>query len=84
MADPVQILTSQFVDLGISAIDAMNKVSGISTPATIIQRPTYGAHFIAPNHIFGGTTAVVVSKAKSYYGYNYKTVFQIWKENKEF
>ena len=43
-----------------------------------------GAHWIAPNHSFGETTAVGVSEAKSDYDYNYKNKFQNWKENKEF
>ena len=38
----------------------------------------------APNRVFGETTAVGVSEARSYYDYNYETEFQIWKENKEF
>ena len=36
-----------------------------------------------PDHLFGGTTAVGVSEAKSDYDYNYNTGFQNWKENKE-
>ena len=39
-----------------------------------------GAHWSAPNYIFGETTAVGVIEANSDYGYNYKTEFQIWKK----
>ena len=84
MADTVQILTPHFIDLRISSIDALDKGSGISTPATIIQSPTDGAHWSAPNHIFGETTVIGVSEENSDYDYNYKTYFQVWKENKEF
>ena len=77
-ADPVQILTPQFSDLGLLIIDALDKVSDLSTHATRIQRPTDGAHS------FGGTTGVEVSAAKSDYDYNYKTDFQVRKEDKEF
>ena len=78
----VQILTPQFVNLGLSNIDALDKVSGLSNPATRIQRPVDGAHRSAPNHIFGETKSVGEREAKYNYDYNYKTDFQIWKENK--
>ena len=64
-SDPSQILTPQLVDLGISTIDALDKVSGLSTPATIIQRPVSGAHWMVHNYILGETTAVVVIEEKS-------------------
>ena len=80
--DPVQTQTPQFVDLGISAINALDEGSGLSPPATRIQSPMYGDYLSAPNHIFGETTAVRVSKAKYFYDYNYKTEFQIWKKSK--
>ena len=74
-ADPVQIQTPQLVDLGISTINALDEVSGISTPATRTQRPTDGAHWSVTNHIFGETAEVGVSEAKSVYDYNYKNEF---------
>ena len=78
-AYPVQILTPQLVDLGISNIDAMNKGSGLSTPATKTLRPMYGAHCRVPNHIFGETKMAVVSSEKYDYDYKYETDFKIWK-----
>ena len=70
--------------MGISIINALDEGSGLSTPATIILRPTDNAHWSMHNHIFGETTAVEVSEKKSECNYNYKTEFQIWKEDKEF
>ena len=43
-----------------------------------------GDSWSAPNHTFSETTVVGVNKAKSDYDYNYKTVFQNCKENKQF
>ena len=41
MAYRIQILTPQFVDLGLSTIDELNKGSGLSTPATTFRRPVW-------------------------------------------
>ena len=83
-ADPVQTHTTQFVYLRLSTTNSLDEGSGLSTPTTRILRPMYGANWSAPNHIFGENTEVGLSKSKSDYDYNYKTNFQIWKENKEF
>ena len=82
--DPVQTHTPQFMDLGFSTINALAESSGPSTPDTRILRPTDVSHWNAQYHVFGESTAVGVSEAKSDHDYNYKTEFQIWKENKEF
>ena len=71
----VQNQTPKLVDLGIATINALTEVSGLSTPATRIWRPTDGDHWRAPDNIFGKTIAVVVSDSKSGYNYNYKTEF---------
>ena len=78
-ADPVQTQTPQFMDLGFSDINAFYESSGLSTPATRIRSPIYGAHRSAPNSVSGETMAVGVSEAKSDYDYEYKTEFKIWK-----
>ena len=65
-------------------INELYESSGPSTPATRIQRPTDGDHWRAPNNIFGATITVEVSEERFEYDYNYKTEFQIWKENKVF
>ena len=84
-ADLVNSVTPQFVDLGLSNIDALDKVAGLWTPATRFGRPMDFSYWRSMDHIFGETTAVgdAVS-TKSDYDYNYKTGFDIWKENKEF
>ena len=79
VADPVQTQTLQFMDLGFLTINALDERIILCTFTTIIKRPTGGAHWSAPNHIFGETSAVKVSEEKSDYDYNYKTRFQIWK-----
>ena len=66
-ADAVQTKTPQFMDMRFSTIDTLDKISDLSTPDTRIIRPTYGDHWIMPNHVFGETTAVGVSEAKSDY-----------------
>ena len=70
-ADPIQTQTPQFMDMGFLTINALGESSGISTPATRIRRSPDSAHWSAPNLVFGETTAVGVSEAKSYYDYNY-------------
>ena len=82
--DTVQTQTSQLLYLGLLTINIFDESSGLSTPATGIQRPADGSHWSAPDHIFGEATVVGMSAAKSDHDYNYKTEFQIWKENKEF
>ena len=77
--NPVQTQIPQFMDLGLFTINVLDESSVISTPNTRIQRPTDGVHWRAPDHVFDGTTADVVSEAKYDYNYNYKTEFQIWK-----
>ena len=59
--DPVQNHTPQFMDLGFSSINVLDESSGVSTPATIIRRPTYDAHYIAHHHVSGEVTAVGMS-----------------------
>ena len=71
--------TPKLVDLGISTINALDEGSGLSTPATRIQRPMHGDHWSMPNNIFGETIAVGVSESESYSDYNYKTELQVWK-----
>ena len=66
-ADSIQTKTPQLMDLVFSTINALDESSGLSTPVTIIQRPVDGAHWSATNHVFGQTTAVGVSEAKSDY-----------------
>ena len=65
-ADPVQTQTPQFMYLGISTINALDKSSGLSTPATRFQRSTNGANWSAQYHVFGEVIAVGVSETKSY------------------
>ena len=79
LEDPFQTKTTQFVDLGLTTINALDEGSGLSTPATRIKRPTDGAPLSGSNHIFVETTIVGVSETMSDYDYNYKTELQIWK-----
>ena len=72
------------MDLRFSTIKALDESSGLSTPATRIQRPSDGSHWSAPDHVFGEATVEGMSEAKSDHDYVYKTDFKICKENKEF
>ena len=76
--DPVNILALQFVDLGISTIDALDIISSLCALTTRVVRPTNAAHGSATNIIFGITTEVrdYVSTNSDY---NYKTNFEIWR-----
>ena len=80
-ADTVQTQTPQLMDLGFSTINALDESNGLGTLSTRILRYMDVAHWSAPNHVFGETTAVGVSEEKFDYDYNYKTGFQICKEN---
>ena len=60
--DTLQTQTPLFMDVGFLAINTLDESSGLSTPATRIRRPMDGAHWSAPNHVFGDTTAVGVSE----------------------
>ena len=66
-ADTIQTYTAQLMDMGFSAINSLDKGSVISTSAIKIIMPRDGNHWSAPNHMFGETTAVGVSEAKSDY-----------------
>ena len=50
--DPINISVLQFVDLGLSTMNAMDKGTSIWTPATRVGRPTYVSHWRALDHIF--------------------------------
>ena len=84
VADTVQTRTPQFMDMGLSTINTLDERSGLSNPTTRILRPMDGAHWGAPDHVFGEVTSVVVSEAKLDHDYYYKTEFQVWKYKKEF
>ena len=73
-ADPVNSVAPKFVYLGFSTVDVLDKGAGLWTPATRVGRPMDVAHWSAPDHIFGETTAVgdAVSTKSDY---NYKTDF---------
>ena len=59
-----QTQAQQFMDLGLSTIKALDESSGLSTPATRIQRPSDGSHWSAPDHVFGEATDVGMSESR--------------------
>ena len=82
-ADTINIPELQFVDLGLSTINALGKGSSPWTPATIVGRPMDIAHRSAPDHIFENNKSIRDNTSvKS--DYNSKTSFEIWRENQEF
>ena len=50
--DPVNIPAPQFVDLGLSTINALDKGASLWTPTTRVGNPTYVAYGSVPYHIF--------------------------------
>ena len=81
---PVQNQALHFMDIRLPSIITLNESSVLGTPYTRIRRPTDGYNWSAPGHVFGGATAVGMSAEKSDNDYNYKTYFEIWRENQEF
>ena len=82
--DVFQTQTPKLMDLGFSTINTLDESSHLSNFATRIQRPTDISHWSAPNNVSGEAKSLGMSAAKSDNDNNYKTKFQIWKENKEF
>ena len=64
VGDVIQTQTPQFMDLGLSTINALDESSVLSTPAIRIQRPMYESHWSAPYYFFGEATSVGISEAK--------------------
>ena len=71
VGDVIQTQTPQFMDLGLSTINALDESSVLSTPATRIKMSTGGSHWSALDNVFGEETAVGMSEAKSDHEYNY-------------
>ena len=69
------------MDLGILDINTLNESGVLSNPAKIIQRPTDGSHWAAPDHFFGEAAAAGMSAANSDHDYSYEADFEIWREN---
>ena len=67
--------------LGILAINTFIESGVLGISATRIRRSTDGSHWSAPDHVFGGAIAVGMSAENSDHKYNYKTDFEIWREN---
>ena len=72
------------MDMGLLAINKLDESSTLSTPSMRIRYPLDGSHWSLLDHVLGEATTLVMSAWKSDHDYNYKTEFQIWKENKEF
>ena len=58
VTDPVNLVKPQFMDLGISTINTLNKDAGLWRPATRVRRSTGVSHWRAPDHVVGESTAV--------------------------
>ena len=75
-ADPVNIPAPQFLEFGLSTIDALEIGSSLWTPATRVVRPTDVAHWSAPDHIFG-QTASFGDAVSANSDYNYKLILKL-------
>ena len=68
--DYSQIQASQFMNLGILAINTLNEGGLLGTTATRVLSPEDGSNWSALNHVFGEATAVRMSATKSDHDYN--------------
>ena len=75
-ADPVNIPSPKFMDLGLSTIDALNKGASIWDPNTMFGRPADISHWSVPDNVFGETTSVG-DTVNSNSDYNYKLILII-------
>ena len=75
--DTLQSQAPHFMNMGILAINILNESGVYGTPSTRILRLTDVYHLSAPYNVFGESTAVGISVAKSDHNYNYKTGFEI-------
>ena len=82
-SDPVNIPVPQFVDFGISRIDALDKSSSLCNPTTRVRRPINVSHGSATDHIFVRCTAVR-EKLSANSDHSYKTDFENLRKNQEF
>ena len=80
----VQTEESQFMDLGLTAVNTSDEFSIQGTPGNRIIRTTDGSHWSVPDHIFGKVTAVGTIAPSSEQDYSYKIDFEIWRENQDF
>ena len=71
------------MDLRFSTVDALDKYAGIWGPTTRVRRSIDVAHWSAMDNVFGEST-VVGYAVRSKSDYNYKTDFEILRENQEF
>ena len=82
-ADPINILSPQFVNLGLSNIDVLDKGAIPMTPLPNfegLQMFTIGVRLI----IFLEKNIVVEDAVSAKSDYKYKTDFVTWRENQEF
>ena len=80
--DPINPVTSQFVDHGFSTADALNKGASIWSPATIIIRSSYVTHLSTENHDVGQIAEVedYVGAKSDYCEENIKLILKFgWK-----
>ena len=68
---------SDFVHLGLPAINASDEFNTIIAPAIRLIWPTYGSHWSAPDRVFGEATAVQMSGTRSEQNYSYKLIFKL-------
>ena len=61
----VQTEVPQFVDLGLPAVNTLNELGILGTHANRIRSPTDESHWLDPDNVFGGASAVGMSAARS-------------------
>ena len=81
--ESVNPVAPQLMNHGLSAVDELNKISGIWIPDTRIIRSRDITHWSGTDHAVGQGVLVVeaVDDKSDYSEENYKTDFEIWMEN---
>ena len=79
-SNAVRTEATNFVNLGLPAVNALDEFNTFGTPATRVRRPTEGPHWSVLDHIFGEAKVIGMSGTRSELDYSYKTDFQNWRE----
>ena len=75
-SNAVRTEASDFIHLGLPAINTLDELRSFGTPATRFRRPTDGSNWSAPGQVFGELTRAIMSRTRSEKNYSSKTDFE--------
>ena len=81
--DTVVTEIPNFMNMGLSDVQTLNKIGSFSIPATKIVRPTDGSNWLPSGHLINEVTVDKMSETRSEQNYNSKTDFETRRENKD-